>query len=182
MTGLCQSRRLGGLWPIGKSAPNYAAVSALLGIARMRRISWVASGHPQNAGVGARHVLAHDAPTSHMRSFGLDACENKHFLLTLWKCGHGIAPSQGCRDWDSRQPRKDRGRQEEWYKDLWLLQWRRLWRLWLYRAARTAVRYGSRRTRLFSKRLKSAATFTSRSWCGRTFGFVRSAPFAMRGT
>ena len=128
-----------------------------------------------------RRVLAHDAPTSHSLMLDAEICRNQRFLPTLEGREHGFAPSWGCRYRDNRQTRQDRGRQQEWHKDLWHLQSLLSWRLSLFRAVTTALRYGSHRTWPFSKPPRSAATLTSQPGHGRTFGFVRATPAATGG-
>lgn len=125
----------------------------------------------------AKHLLAHDALTSHRFTFGVDVCENKRFLPTFVSREHGIAPSRDCQVRDSRQTRTDRGRQRQWYKDFWHSQWQRLWRWWLCREVRT----GRLTTPELSSRPQWNARLSSDKCGGRALGFVRSAPLSKGG-
>ena len=184
MQGLHKAANCGGLPPIRRIRQDHAQNTVF------QQGSWTRSlaqhvdadaRKPRDIVGADRRVSAHDAPTSHKAASDADPYENKHILPILKPCEHGVAPSWDCRNRDDRQARKDRGRQQEWHKDLWHLQSPPSWRLSLFRAVTTALRYGSHRTWPFSRRPRSAATLTSQPGHGRTFGFVRATPAATGG-
>ncbi len=139
----------------------------------------------------ARYILGHDMwfaqdvrdcaemrrlPESllpHCIGFALEPVENKQFSANVSARDVDIALSWGQGGNDHWQPCTARGRQEKWYKDYWPSQSLHLWRLWAFRAAKTALRCKAHRRLLQHRRSLSTATFTSIYCFGRAFGPVR---------
>ncbi len=174
-------RAFGNLWPIGEVVPKMTAKSEVVGITAWHRILRIFWGFSRNMAPGPKHLSADDAPTSHSQAVAGAVCERQYFLPNLEEREHGIAPSQGRLGWDIGRTCTDRGRQEEWYKDLWHSQWQHLWRWLLYRAVTTACRSQKQWMRPFSSRLTWNAELTSLPCRGRVDRPVCNAPFVTRG-
>lgn len=162
-----------GDWLMGRYVPKGPRMAKRLGIDPAPNIWYAGIDPSQYTGSPTKHHFAHDAAASHDLTFAVNAYENKQFLPILKGREHGIAPSWGHGYWDISWTRTDRGRQRQWCKDFWHLQWQRLWRWSPYRAAMTVRRGSSHLTRLFSRPAAWRATRTSNVWCGRTIRFVR---------
>jgi hypothetical protein len=135
--------------------------------------------NPQDVELLPRGIFADDARTPHCCDFAAEVYGNKRFLHMISPREHGIAPSWGNGGNDHRQPCITRGRQQKWYKDFWLLQWQRLWRLWPYRATKTVPRIQLHRTWHFNRRPYWAVKLSSYLCRGRVFVPVRRTSFAI---
>jgi len=118
----------------------------------------------------------------HCTQFVLEAFENTVFLSILKLREVDIALSWGQGGKDRRTPCINRGRQKQWYKELWPLWWRRLWRLWPFRAAKTVHRCGLHLTRPHNRPSITTDWFTKDCFFGRAFGPVRFALVISGGT
>ena len=114
-------------------------------------------------------VFASDVLTTRHRMFGPESYENKGFPATLPVRSNMIALWWVCTG-KSGQPCNTRGRQQQWYKELWLLQWRRLWRLLPHRATR---QQGNPLTRLFKKSPANSGAVNGKTCRGWTALSVR---------
>lgn len=132
--------------------------------------------------IGRRPVIRAVAESlmQHRTQFALEVFENKVFLLIITLCEVDIAPLWDKGGADRLQTHTNRGRQEEWYKDYWLLQLRRSWRSWLSRAARTEHRCNFPRMQQHSSMSISTNWCTRTNFFGRACGPVRSFPM-LRG-
>ena len=121
----------------------------------------------QNIGACAGTRQKPESLTQHCAQFASEVFENNAFLSIPVSREVDIALSEGQGGKDHRRPCITEGRQEQWYKDYWLLQLQRLWRLLLCRAARTGLHPTSRRMQLHNSRLITTSWFTSNNSFGR---------------
>lgn len=135
----------------------------------------------QNIDLCAQRRAEPESLSQHYAQFALEVFENKEFLPMLSLREVDIALSKGQGGTDHRRPCITEGRQEQWYKEYWLLQLRRLWRLLLCRAARTGLHPTSRRMQLHNSRLITTSWFTHNNFYGRAYGPVLSAPLMFGG-
>ena len=147
----------------------------------LRSVSRLHIGVPktflQNIVQCLRENLADDALAPHCCDFGLQAFGKKHFLSMIASREGNFVPSWGP---GAPGPCTKRGRQQKWYKDFWLLRSQRFSRLWLYRAARTVLRYPLLRIWSCYRRSHLIGLFTENLCCGRGQALVRHTPF-MKG-
>lgn len=113
--------------------------------------------------------------SQHYAQFVLETFENKEFLPIVELREVDIALSKGQGGTDRLKPCITEGRQEQWYKDYWLLQLQRSWRLLLCRAARIGLHPTSRRMQRRINRSITTGWFTRNNFIGRTFGSVHFA-------
>ncbi len=117
----------------------------------------------------------------HYTQFALEPFENAVFLDTEYPREVDIALSMGQGGKDRSVPSQKRGRQQEWYKDFWLLQLRRLWRLSLFRVVNIGLYPTSRRMQPCISRSITTSSLTSINFYGRALGPVLFAPSLIGG-
>lgn len=135
----------------------------------------------QKIGGYAISCLTSESFRQHYTQFALEPFENAEFLDTADSREVDIALSKGQGGKDRSVPSQKRGRQQEWYKDYWLLQLRHLWRLSLFRVAKIGLYPTSRRMQPCISKSITTSFLTSINSFGRAFGPVLFAPSAVGG-
>lgn len=111
----------------------------------------------------------------------VEVFENKAFLPIVKSREVDIALSMGSGGADHRKPCTTKGRQEQWYKDFWLSQLQRSWRLLRYRAAKTVNRCKLRQMQPHNSRSTTTSWFTDDCFLGWALRPVRFFPQTLGG-